>query len=355
MTVPETLVAARPVDPRNPFAPGETPLIARLYRWGFHVFRRRWTKRLLKKPARRLFDFAYRGLGLGGAQTMSLGLPGGPVLLRFDARRVNVGGVLMPQHAFGPEPEVSALLEMLLTGERVFYDVGSNWGYFSLVAAGLPAYAGPIHAFEPVPATFADVSGLVTQAGLAGRVACHNLALSDRTGEGTMAVGDVLHCGWDRVVEGGEGIRIQLRRLDDLGLPPPDLVKVDVEEHELQVFRGGGRLLAERKPYLVFENWLSRKDPEASLKPLRHLEGEGYVLFLPCWHAGGGTGHLAYAYDPRRAGVKPALTRIAADTRPFLKEQVNLFACHRDRLGDLARDFAGMPARGAGQSRPGLG
>ncbi|MCH7865151.1 MAG: FkbM family methyltransferase, partial [Proteobacteria bacterium] len=277
--VPDLIVGGRP--PRNPFRAEKLPLIARLSRAGFHTYRRRWAKRLFKKPTRLAFDIAFHGLKLGGRGTMVLDIPGGERHLDFDARKVHFGSVYHNAYAEGYEPEVGAILETVLSGDRVFFDVGANWGYFALYAASIEGYSGTIHAFEPIAETFSDLESLTAQAGLGGRVHCHRLALSDRDGIGTMAF-DSVNIGTARLVkdsDGGQGTaEVRLNRLDGLDLPTPWLVKLDVETHEFQALRGAETLLTREKPLLVFENWKERHDPQGTLRPLRYLEELGYAL-----------------------------------------------------------------------------
>ena len=92
---------------RKLFSSGETPLIAKLHRAAFHKYRKRWNKRLFKKPVRWIFDAAYHGLKLGGRQTIYLQGPGDPVALTFDAQRVNIGSILLPEYRDGFEPQIA--------------------------------------------------------------------------------------------------------------------------------------------------------------------------------------------------------------------------------------------------------
>ncbi|HEX9570430.1 MAG TPA: FkbM family methyltransferase [Rhodospirillales bacterium] len=341
----DLIVGGRP--PRDPFRAEDLPLIARLAQIGFHRYRRRWAKRLFKRPGRMLFDVAYHGLGLGGRGAVSVDLPGGRARLDFDARKVHFRGIYDgPVDSY--EPEVAAILETLLAGERVFYDVGANWGYFTLYAAGIPGYTGAVHAFEPIADTFADLDDLARQAGLAGRVHCHPIALSDRDGEATMAF-DPIDTGIARLAAAGQGgagggRRVRLARLDGLGLPAPWLMKVDVETHEAQVFRGAAAMIAGARPFIVFENWIARGDPQATLRPLRTLEEMGYALYRPCWEFNDGKETFVWPEStpprpcPRR---RLALVRFAAEARFQFGEQINAFACHRDRVAELKRVFSG--------------
>lgn len=326
--VPENIVGGRP--PRNPFRADHLPLIARLCRIGFHRYRCRWAKRLGKRPGRLLFDVAYHGLRLGGRGTISLALADGPKRLAFDARKIHFRGIY-DGRPDGHEPEVAAILETLLTGDGAFYDVGANWGYFALYAATVPGYTGAIHAFEPIADTFADLEDLTRQAGLAARVHCHRLALSDRDGDANMTF-DPLDTGLSRFARAGRGdVPVKRARLDGLGLPPPALMKVDVEGHELEALQGGEALLKRHKPFIVFENWIAKDDPPSTLAPLRFLESLGYVLYLPVRPAGGGALFLS-RFEP--AG------------RFRFPDQINALACHRDRAGELGRAFSGTNSAG---------
>jgi hypothetical protein len=73
------------------------------------------------------------------------------------------------------------------------------------------------------------------------------------------------------VLASGEVINVPVVRLDDLidaGVPPPQLVKIDVEGGEYQVLCGAKKLFAKRRPLIIAEvhhqqaaeeitNWLS--------------------------------------------------------------------------------------------------
>lgn len=343
--LPDIIVGGRP--PRNPFRAEELPLIARLCRIGFHRYRRRWTKRLFKRPGRKLFDIAH-GLGLGGRGVMTLAMPTGPRRLSFDARQTHFRN-LYDDRPNGLEPEVAAIMETLLTGEGAFFDVGANWGYFALYAATIPGFVGPVHAFEPIPGTFGDLDRLAREAGLDGRLVRHRLALSDRDGEGTMAV-DPVETGLARLDASG-GVRVRLARLDGLGLPTPWLMKVDVENHESEMFRGAEATLRRAKPFVVFENWISKNDPQATLRPLRYLESLGYALYLPCWRFTDGSG----SYDWPAAAEAPrsydrrclSLIRFRADIRFQFSEQINALACPTVRAAELERMFTGAFSSGS--------
>jgi FkbM family methyltransferase len=119
------------------------------------------------------------------------------------------------------------------------------------------APAGHHIAFEPVPANY---EWLVRQF---PTVVFHNCALSDTPGSSSFqhVQGRPARSGLRRVPypDGDEvvvEIEVALDTLDrrvETGTPI-DLIKIDVEGAELQVFRGAERLLSERHPVLLFEH-----------------------------------------------------------------------------------------------------
>lgn len=64
------------------------------------------------------------------------------------------------------EPQETRVCAHVLRPGSVFVDVGANWGYFSLVAAGLVGAAGRVVALEPEPRLFERLSSNVAMNGL---------------------------------------------------------------------------------------------------------------------------------------------------------------------------------------------
>jgi len=68
---------------------------------------------------------------------------------------------------------------------------------------------------------------------------------------------------------------------EEIGLEGVDLIKCDVEGHELAVFRGGEKLLTSQRPALLFE-CDEAADPECEV--FRYLESIDYYGY--CFHRG---------------------------------------------------------------------
>ncbi|MGH6946244.1 MAG: FkbM family methyltransferase, partial [Kiloniellales bacterium] len=226
--------------------------------------------------AKLVYSIAYSHLGLSGDGLLEFGAELRRAL--FDARDTGFG----PFYRSEPfEPDTSALIDRLVGDEDCFYDIGANCGYYCLLIGGRPGFAGQIEAFEPMPATFAHLASLVADLDLGELVACHCIALSDRSGSVRMAA-DSKHSMLAHVVPHG-GMAVPARRLDDLDLRPPSLIKLDVEGHELAVIDGGRALLARAKPLIVLESRLGESSPGKVLAPLAALRELGYRLYRSAW------------------------------------------------------------------------
>ena len=320
---------------RTPFALRTLPLLGKLHRAAFRV-RRRLSKRFVGKPAKRLYRLALR-LGLGGTGTVGVTVAGVERLVRFNARNTQFGAFYLPQSLPVYEPETSALFDRLVGDASIFFDIGANWGWYSVLVASRPGFVGTVHAFEPFPETYADLVSVVAQSGLDGRIVCHDVALADHDGQSTMAFSDGVQSGLARLGENG-GTTVRLARLDSLGLPDPDVVKIDAEDHELEVLQGAAAVLEKARPFVVFENWLHRDRPGLTLDPFTLLAGMGYRFFYPGWTAGGDGACISM--DPPSGNVlELALIPFLPVQRFQLPSQLNVLAVPKDRLAELRVRF----------------
>lgn len=157
------------------------------------------------------------------------------------------------------EPETVAWIEANLEQGKVFYDIGANIGAYSLIAAKFSHNLCPIYAFEPgFPAYGALCDNTVLNNAVS--IVPMPFALSDKTGMrqfdySSMAPTTASH-GFH--VNGGVVLfsrPVPTYRLDaligDLGLPQPDLVKIDVDGHEVEVAKGAEIALARARSVLI--------------------------------------------------------------------------------------------------------
>ncbi len=338
------------VSSPNPFQISRLPLIAKLYKIGFHRYKKRWAKRLFKRPARSLFDFAYHVLKLGGTAILQFQQDDTTKNLQFDARKLHFASVYDQPKGLIFEPQVMGLLELLLREDEVFFDIGANWGMEALHAALLPDWQGTTHAFEPVPSTCADLQSLVKQAGLESRIKCHNLAVSDEPGTAQMILADGIQSGTATLASnpsGAKTIAVRKVKLDDLSEADPTFMKLDVEGHEAAVLRGAKALIGRAHPFIIFETWHTPNDFENSVQTFQVLEDYGYVFFRPAWGVKTPEGISVWPQtQPPIYAAERLLSLIPMDSRirPFMSEHIDVFACHKSRLDDLRARLSRNPS-----------
>lgn len=287
-------------------------------------------------PLRPVFRLAYRG-GLAGQGALTIGVGREGRRLSFNGRNLQFCSLYMPEFENGYESETFALIDVLAGPEAIFYDIGANWGYFAIGIAAREGFAGHVHAFEPEPDSFRDLEGLVKLSGLGEKITGHEYGVSDQTAPASIVVEDGLRSGLATVMAVGRGRRISLTKLDDLAIAPPDIMKLDVEDHETQAILGARRVISLSKPHIIFESAIRRRS-EVLRTPFDLLSGLGYVFFCPAWQVTKGR----YSLD---GGIRSgewsdlSLVPLTPEVRFLFRDLLNVFACHRDRLKDLKKAF----------------
>lgn len=193
---------------------------------------------LVGKRRRIVRNHLFRALG-DAPRTIDRGVGAG---IRISATGSNLG------YAMGvSEPAVQAELERSLRPGMVFYDVGANVGFLTLIAARLVGDQGQVVAFEP----------------LSANVDCGTQAFLDL--EADPDAPEVLVSTLDGAI-------------DELGLRPPDVVKVDVEGAEVDVVLGMSETLQMAAPRLLIEIHDEHEDPWRERAIRGALEPPGYRL-----------------------------------------------------------------------------
>ena len=143
-----------------------------------------------------------------------------------------------------------AFLKMVRPG-FVVYDVGSHAAYHSLFCGLLVGKAGRVVAFEPNPENHASIERQIS-VNPQLPVSVSHYALSDHCA--TLRLDTSKGSSQGFVSDRGT-ISIEARTIDFLvcegQLPPPDLIKIDVEGHEEQVLRGALETVRKHKPIIL--------------------------------------------------------------------------------------------------------
>jgi FkbM family methyltransferase len=205
------------------------------------------------------------------------------------------------------EPQETALLRHLLRPGMSFVDVGANWGYFTLLAAGMVGPAGRVVSLEPDPRLFALLRANLARNELT-HVVARQVAAADRSAALALAGFDEKDGNWglSRLVPVADRRTMSVPALplddllDDLRVDAADLLKMDIEGAEdlaLQGMTAGlnrqryRRIVLELHPTLLAERGRTTADV------LRLLSAAGYRLWK-IDHSPAATRRAAYARRP---------------------------------------------------------
>lgn len=195
------------------------------------------------------------------------------------------------------EVHESAWLRTHVQPEWVCMDIGANFGYFSVLLAGMTAGGGGrVIAFEPSP----ELNGKLRrnlELNALTNVAVEELALSDRAGNLRFVIAGDENQGLGHLQQpdekgqepgGGGGGRVIEVRTDTLdhyvesnAVTRIDFLKADVEGAECAVLDGGQRTLATLRPAMLIELNPSalRRAGSSGDEMLRRIRALGYQSF----------------------------------------------------------------------------
>lgn len=177
--------------------------------------------------------------------------------------------------------EIRNLKRILRPGDTC-WDVGANIGFYTCLFASLVGEAGRVVAFEPASETAAFLRENIALNRTTHRVIVIGKAIGSAVGrqqiffqaadmaEGTASL---------REKQGGESEWVDVDTLDNLfrTLPAPDLVKIDVEGYQVELFAGGKRFFKHHSPMIMAE--LKDGDPNRIRAIESKLRGWGYLIY----------------------------------------------------------------------------
>ena len=209
------------------------------------------------------------------------------------------------------EVDHKVMLERIVRPGMTIYDIGGNIGYYPLMELGLLGDAGKMVVVEPSPENvellqrnlalngYSDVQ--VLQAAVSDVAGSRDFHLSAQSNLGT----------FHPVGSGSETLTGKVLPVETLTVPmlaerfgPPDLIRMDVEGHEVEVLRG---MLSDIKagryaPMIIFETHLTRYGAEHDMADvLRRMFALGYKVPLVASSSDEGAKRLlALGYTPGR-------------------------------------------------------
>jgi FkbM family methyltransferase len=171
--------------------------------------------------------------------------------LRFDGGRGPAGFVLGTW-----EVQTQRALSDLIAAGDVVYDIGAASGFYVLLAARRAGPAGCVVAFEPVPRNAELIRANVARNQL-HNVTVLETAVAAKPGRAFMVDAEDAGVSVEMVPESDGGVEVAVTTVDevvfDRGLPPPDVIQMDVEGAEIEVLAGALKTLARYRPKLLIE------------------------------------------------------------------------------------------------------
>ncbi|MCW8917891.1 MAG: FkbM family methyltransferase [Gammaproteobacteria bacterium] len=214
--------------------------------------------------------------------------------------------------------EIETLLTFL-PEDGVMLDVGANVGVFAM-RAWLAKPQAEIFCFEPEPSVNGCLARTVRENGI-GNIHVSDLALSATSGTSTLFVHDANSGGHSlkplsaEERAAAEAISVTTSTLDDFvaaqGISHIDVIKVDIQEAEVDFITGGAGSLRRLRPVLMLE--ITCADFLHDENILTHLQQQTGMAYRVCDHNG-------KAFTDRQA-----ITRYCEERLSRGKQQSNFF------------------------------
>jgi FkbM family methyltransferase len=189
----------------------------------------------------------------------------------------------------------------------VVYDLGANVGFYSLLASTLTGNDGQVLSFEPSSRNLAFLRKHI-ELNRIKNCRIFDAAVSSSDGFAYFDLGP--NCSEGRVVEAGAGrtVKVTTVKLDTLvfsqNLPPPDLLKCDIEGGEYEALKGAEATLRQFAPVI----FLATHGQPVHSRCCDMLRALGYDL-APLDHSLLSEASEMIARHPHAARQRPARTQ----------------------------------------------
>jgi FkbM family methyltransferase len=180
------------------------------------------------------------------------------------------------------EPLTTAILKHELEEGMICLEIGANIGYYAILERRITGLGGVI-AIEPSPLNSSYLKRNLALNGFSD-VPVFTLAISDVDGQVDFVA--VEQSNWSHVAQEGESgsqtIKVAARKLSTFlrenRIDRFDLMRMDVEGHELAIYNSGRDAIKMIRPNLLMEVHRSLLGANDTINLLREMEEDGYEV-----------------------------------------------------------------------------
>jgi FkbM family methyltransferase len=174
--------------------------------------------------------------------------------------------------------------EKYLNDNSIILDIGANIGTWSIPLA---TKNRKIYSFEPFDSSFYALCGNIFINNKESIIYPRHCALTDNVNRKTsMLLSESVNVGGCKLIESETSVQTNkyaLETLDSFKFDKIDLIKIDVEGHELNVLKGGEETIRKSKPVILFECWDNESPhwagiPNTSIELMNYIKSLGYEI-----------------------------------------------------------------------------
>ena len=192
-----------------------------------------------------------------------------------------VGGSIINGNSW--EPHITFFLDRNLKKKSVFIDVGSNYGWHSIMSSNL---CETVYSFEPQRYIYNIQKENIKQNNITN-IKLFNYGIGNTNEQLNMSpinYNESVNVGDLSIGLGGE--IVEVKTLDSLTLKKVDIIKIDVQGFEKFVIEGGINTINEHKPLLIieFEDHQLRKFNYGVIDLFNVIKDMGYYIYLLDYH-----------------------------------------------------------------------
>lgn len=186
----------------------------------------------------------------------------------------------------------------LLKPNMTVLDIGANIGYFALIEAEVVGPNGKVYAIEPIPQSYNLLKKNIKLNNYEKIFKTYPIAIGEK--KGNAIVKQTKKLNWSTILNNNlskvdKKIKVKKQTVDSFlkNKKKPDVIRMDVEGYELEIFKGMRKTLSSKKPMILFIEFhpmylhdrinelksLIKKIQSKGFKPIKLTDTSGFREF----------------------------------------------------------------------------